>query len=252
MSQPLDADEKLRYARQIALPRWGEAGQAALRNSRVLIVGLGGLGSPIAMYLAGAGVGHLTLNDFDHVDASNLPRQPLHEEASVGHTKTDSARARIRALNSTLQVSAIDERLTPEALYEQCTRHDLVVDASDNFGTRFGINAAAVRSATPLVSAAAIRCEGQVAVFRADLPERPCYACLYSDGDETYEDCAGQGVMTPLVGVIGSLAANEAIKLLLAWQTPTQTWLHCFDASQTLWRRLAIPRDPNCPVCAKM
>lgn len=252
MSQRFDDAERLRYARQIALTEWGIPGQERLRQSRVLIIGLGGLGSPIATYLAGAGVGHLTLNDFDHVDASNLPRQPLHDESNIGQPKTTSAAQRIGALNSTLEVSTIDQRLSSAALIEQCARHDLIIDASDNFGTRFGVNAAAVASATPLVSAAAIRFEGQVAVFRADLTERPCYACLYCEDDQVDEDCTGQGVMTPLVGLIGSLAANEALKLLLAWPAPEHTWLHCFDAKETRWQRIRVPRDRACPVCAKV
>lgn len=252
MSDELNAAERLRYARQITLPEWGEDGQKRLRERRALIVGLGGLGSPVAMYLAGAGVGHLTLNDFDHVDASNLPRQPLHTEQDIGIPKTDSARARIHALNSMVQVSTVERRLGLDELIECLAHHDVVIDASDNFGTRFAINEAAVRTNTPLVSAAAIRFSGQLAVFRRDLDDQPCYACLYNDNDEATEDCAGQGVMTPLVGTMGSLAATEALKVLLGWPPVPETFLHCFDAALGEWRRLRIPRDPKCSVCAKV
>ncbi|MFK7888646.1 MAG: ThiF family adenylyltransferase [Gammaproteobacteria bacterium] len=252
MSETLNSDDHRRYARQIALPEWGADGQIRLRRSRALIVGLGGLGSPVATYLAGAGVGHLTLNDFDRVDATNLPRQPLHDEASVGHSKTASAQRRISALNSTLCVSTIDQRLDLPALTEVIAQHDVVIDASDNFGTRFAINEAAVLSATPLVSAAAIRFEGQLAVFRADLEKKPCYACLYSADDDATEDCAGQGIMTPLVGVMGSMAAAEALKILLGSPPADTTWLHCVDLLDTQWRRLRISRAANCRVCSKV
>ncbi|MFK8016594.1 MAG: ThiF family adenylyltransferase, partial [Gammaproteobacteria bacterium] len=230
MNRTHNAEDALRYARQIALPDWGEDGQAKLAAARVMVVGLGGLGSPVVSYLAGAGIGLLTLNDFDQVDLSNLPRQPLHGMGALGESKTQSAARYIEARNPGVRTVQVDRRLSIEELCEHVAQHDVVVDASDNFRTRFDVNTACVRGAVPLVSIAAIRHEGQLAVFDARVTEAPCYACLYQRDDETGEDCVGQGVMTPLVGVMGSLGAIEAIKLLLGQGiTSPDTTLHCFD-----------------------
>lgn len=253
MSAPFDDDQKLRYARQIALPGWGLEGQHKVHDARVMIVGLGGLGGPAVTYLAGAGIGALTLNDFDRVDLSNLPRQPIYDASQVGQLKTDSAARVVDALNPNVQVTCIDRRLSRPDLTGAVRGHDVVIDASDNFSTRLDVNAACVEAGVPLVSVAAIRAEGQLAVFRADLAGRPCYACLYSSTDEAGEDCAGQGVMTPLVGIMGSLAALEALKTVLA-SAPTEspTKLHCFDAMTLTWRSMQITRDRSCAVCGNM
>lgn len=248
MSAFLDDEQQLRYARQIALDQWGTKGQLRLRRAQVLVVGLGGLGSPVVTYLAGAGVGTLTLNDFDRVDMSNLPRQPLHQAHWIGRPKTASAAAAVARLNPDVRAVTIDRRMSGEEMARAVSGHDVVIDASDNFATRFTVNEACVRSRIPLVSIAAIRNEGQLAVFRADLPHRPCYACLYRNSDEAGEDCTGHGVMTPLVGVMGSLGALEALKLLLGLSND-DTRLHCFDAITLSWRHLSVSVDPGCPVC---
>jgi len=253
MSTPLDDEQRLRYARQIALANWGLEGQQKLHRASVLIVGLGGLGAPVVTYLAGAGVGALTLNDFDRVDLSNLPRQPIHDGGGLGQPKTLSAARTVARLNPEVQVTAIDQRLSATQMTRAVRGHDVVVDASDNFATRFTINSACVRESVALVSVAAIRAEGQLAVFRADLDDMPCYACLYSSSDEAGEDCTGQGVMTPLVGVIGSLGALEAVKLLLGPpEAQPVTRLHCFDAMTLAWRSLRVTRDPACTVCGHL
>ena len=250
MTAPLDDEQQLRYARQIALANWGLEGQQKLHGASVLIVGLGGLGAPVVTYLAGAGVGALTLNDFDRVDLSNLPRQPIHDGSGIGQPKTVSAARTVARLNPDVHVTTIDQRLSAAQMTRAVRGHDVVIDASDNFGTRFTINEACVREGVALVSIAAIRAEGQLAVFRADLTDVPCYACLYSNSDEAGEDCTGQGVMTPLVGVIGSLGALEAVKLLLGSSAAEPvTRLHCFDAMTLSWRSLRVTRDPACAVC---
>ncbi len=252
MTDLLTADQRLRYARQIALPQWGVDGQLALLRARVLIVGLGGLGAPVATYLAGAGVGALTLNDFDRVDASNLPRQPLHDTSAVGSLKTDSAARALARLNPGIQIETLDRRLTHDELTDVVARHDLVVDASDNFSTRFAVNQTSVETCTPLVSVAAIRFEGQLAFFRRDLAAMPCYACLYSSADEVAEDCAGQGVFTPLVGIMGSMAALMALKWLLGLvPAAAHTDVLCFDAMTLSQHALRLRQDPHCITCAK-
>lgn len=248
----MDHDALLRYSRQILLPAVGLEGQERLLDSRVLIVGAGGLGSPAALYLAAAGVGHITIADHDEVDLSNLQRQLLHRHQDLGRLKVDSARDSLQALNPDVSVSVINERLAGQRLDEQVSQVDLVVDASDNFTTRFAINAACVRHRVPLVSGAAIRMEGQVAVFRPGQPDSPCYRCLYKEADEPDQTCAANGVLAPVVGVIGSLQALEAIKVLLDLGEPLCGRLLLFDATGLEWRTLRLRKDPACPVCGKL
>lgn len=240
----------LRYSRQIMLPSIGFEGQEKLLSSRVLIIGLGGLGSPVAMYLAAAGVGNLVLVDFDKVDPSNLQRQIAHTSARVGEAKVTSARQTLLALNPDCQVETIDHRLDPAGLRQQAERADLVVDASDNFSTRFAVNDACLASGTPLVSGAAIRMEGQVSVFSGQ-PGDPCYRCLYGDGAELDETCSANGVLAPLVGIIGSVQATEAIKILCGAGTPLIGRLLLLDAAQMEWRTVKLKADPDCPLCSK-
>jgi len=247
----MNDDELLRYSRQILLPQVGIEGQDRLRAARALIIGLGGLGSPAAMYLAAAGVGTLAIADHDRVDLSNLQRQIVHRSADIGRPKTDSARDALLALNPGTTIINLDTQLHGTHLDEQITLADVVLDCSDNFATRFAVNAACVRTRTPLVSGAAIRLEGQVAVFRPDRPDSPCYHCLYKDEDELAETCTQTGVLAPLVGVIGSLQALEALKVLLDLGTTLTGRLLLFDAEQLEWRTLILRKDPKCPVCAQ-
>ena len=242
---------KLRYSRHLALPDFGAAAQEKLASASVLLVGLGGLGSPAALYLAAAGVGRLLLNDFDRVDASNLQRQILYGDADVGKDKTEAAAAAILALNPDCQVERLDGRLDVAALAGALARSDLVLDGSDNFGTRFAVNAACVAVKKPLISGAALRYEGQLAVFDVRDPESPCYACLYEEGGEELENCRQNGVLAPLTGVIGSLMAVEAVKLLAGVGRSLTGRLLRFDASSGETHTTTIKRDPACPICSR-
>lgn len=244
----MNDDQLLRYSRQIMLPSIGIEGQERLLGARILIVGLGGLGSPAAMYLAAAGVGTLVLVDFDQVDLTNLQRQIVHTNARIGELKVDSARETLHALNPECRVETIPRQLDEAALLRQIEEADLVLDGTDNFATRFAINKACYQSGTPLVSGAAIRMEGQITVFTGE-SGGPCYHCLYPDEGEMDETCSANGVLAPLVGVIGSLQALEAIKQLTGAGKTLQGRLLLLDALAMEWRTLRLPRDPACPVC---
>ncbi len=241
-------DELLRYSRQILLPDFDIAGQERLRWSRTLIVGLGGLGSPVAMYLAAAGVGRLTLVDFDTVDLSNLQRQIVHRTADIGRLKVESARDTLLALNPSVAVTTLPQALDEVELLEQVRRADVVVDACDNLPARLAINAACVRAGVPLVTGAAIRLEGQVLVWRPG-EEGACYRCLYRDADVAPETCAQTGVLAPVVGIVGSIQALEAIKVLTDFGETLAGRLLLLDAKRMEWRTLKVRRDPACPVC---
>lgn len=251
MSADLDDQQLTRYARQIVLRDIDLAGQQRLLDGRVLIVGMGGLGSPAALYLAGAGVGHLVLADHDVVDLSNLHRQVIHRNADVGRSKAQSARDAVLALNPELDVSAVHARMTPDTLVAQVAAVDVVLDCTDNFEARFAINAACVAARRPLVSGAAIRLEGQVAVFRADLPDAPCYRCLYREQAGQAEHCSQVGVLGPVVGVIGAMQALETIKLLAGFGETLTGRLLLFDARSAQWREVRLRRDPDCPTCGR-
>ena len=243
-------DQKsLRYARHIALPEIGAAGQERIGNSTALIIGLGGLGSPVSTYLAGAGIGRLLLSDFDSVDLSNLHRQTLYQAVDVGTQKTTAAAANLARLNTDVALEVIDQRLDESELTGWVGKSDVVLDCSDNFGTRFAVNKACVARKTPLVSGAAIRFEGHVSVFVGDGDEVPCYRCLYNESAETLEDCAGSGILGPVVGVIGALMAVEALKLLAGCGEPACGRLLIYDGLAARWREVTIRRDPACPVC---
>ena len=244
------AEDTERYARQIRLPQVGEVGQQRLLDATVLIVGMGGLGSPAAMYLAAAGVGHLVLNDFDRVDASNLQRQIVHRHTDIGTSKVDSARSTLAAINPDIRVSAVGWQLEGGELDQQVTQADVVLDCSDNFPTRFALNAACVRTGTPLVSGAAIRMEGQVTTYIPRREDSPCYRCLYEDTDEDLaETCAAEGVVAPLVGIVGSIQAMEALKLITGAGQPLCGRLLLIDTLYMEFRELRLPRQPDCPVC---
>ncbi|MCG6656511.1 molybdopterin-synthase adenylyltransferase MoeB [Halomonas campisalis] len=241
----------LRYSRQIMLESIDIVGQERLLASRALVVGAGGLGSPVALYLAAAGVGHLTLADADAVELSNLQRQIAHGMADLGRNKADSAREAALALNPGCEIAVLDEHLDGAAMEAAVAAADLVLDCTDRFSSRYAINAACRRAGVPLVSGAAIRFSGQLAVFDPRDTECPCYACLYppdGSGDEALS-CAESGVVAPLVGLIGSFQALEAIKLLSGAGTPHRG-LSTFDGLSGQWRHFRVPRDPACPVCA--
>ncbi len=239
-----------RYARHIALAGFGEAGQDRVRASTVLVVGAGGLGSPVCLYLAAAGIGELHVTDFDRVDVTNLQRQILFSQADVGRDKTDAAIRRLRGLNPEVRLRATAGRLSGAELLEAVGAATVVADCCDNFATRFAVNQACVATGTPLVSGAVIRYEGQLAVFRADLAPGPCYQCLYQEGDEDLEDCRGNGVLGPAVGVIGSAMAVETLKLVSGCGPVADGRLMLFDALAQEWRSVRLPRDPDCPVCS--
>lgn len=241
-------DELLRYSRQILLPTFDVAGQERLRQARALIVGLGGLGSAASMYLAAAGLGRLILVDFDQVDLSNLQRQIIHRTADIGRCKVDSARETLIALNPLVDIITIPKALAEAELLRQVAQVDVVVDASDNLPTRLALNAACVRAATPLVSGAAIRVEGQILVWRPD-QAAACYRCLYRDTEVVLETCAQTGVLAPVVGVIGALQALETIKLLTGLGETLAGRLLLLDMARMEWRTLKVRRDPACPVC---
>jgi molybdopterin/thiamine biosynthesis adenylyltransferase len=245
----MNDDQLLRYSRQIMLPQIDVAGQEKLLVSRALIIGAGGLGSPAAMYLAAAGVGHLVIADHDRVELSNLQRQLLHHDSDIGRPKVASASDALHAINPEVTVTPLAIRLQGPQLAGEVRQAHVVLDCSDNFDTRFAVNVACVRNKTPLVSGAAIRLEGQVAVFDAGKGASPCYHCLYRDGDDTEQTCAENGVLAPLVGIIGSLQALEALKVLLGLGDTLAGRLVIFDGLTHEWRTLKLNRDPACPTC---
>lgn len=245
----MNDQQLLRYSRHILLDHVGIEGQERLLRSRVLIVGMGGLGSPISLYLAASGVGHLTLADYDHVELSNLQRQIVHRSDAIGMSKVESAARTLREVNPEVEITRIDRRLDPDLLATQVALADAVVDGSDNFATRFALNAACVRANTPLIAGAVIRMEGQVMVFRRDRPGGPCYRCLYREGEELAETCSQTGVLAPVAGVIGTVQAVETLKALLDLGTSLDGHLLLLDAMNMEWRRIRLPRDPACPVC---
>lgn len=240
----------LRYSRHILLDEFGIEAQQRLLSSHVLIVGAGGLGCPAALYLAASGVGKLTIADGDKVDATNLQRQILYRDKSVGLPKAGAAREALREVNPEIQVVALGERLEGNRLQELVSNADVVLDCSDNFATRHALNRACVKFSRPLVSGAAIRFDGQLAVFDLRRAGSPCYACLFPESAEA-EDvaCAVMGVFSPLTGTIGALQAAEAIKLLCAIGEPLAGRLLLFDALNAEWRTVRVPKDPACTEC---
>ena len=244
----MNDEQLLRYSRQIMLPDVDIDGQEKLLAARVLIIGLGGLGSPVAMYLAAAGVGNLVLADFDTVDLSNLQRQIAHTTARIGVNKSLSAAQALAELNPDVHIECVQEILSAENLARLVQQADVVVDCTDNFSTRFAINAACVTAKTPLVSGAAIRLEGQIAVFDARAENCPCYRCLYEE-DTDDASCAANGVLAPLVGIIGSMQALETIKLICGFGTGLAGRFLLLDARHMQWREMKLAKDPHCPVC---
>lgn len=245
----MNDDQLLRYSRQVLLPQIDFDGQQRLIDSHVAIIGQGGLGSPVALYLAAAGVGQLTLVDDDVVELSNLQRQIIHRESTVGEAKVTSAASSILALNSEIQVNPVAKRLAKAELEQLVSSVDVVVDCSDNFETRFLLNAVTQRLKTPLVSGAAIRMEGQVTVYDARQGNSSCYRCLYQDNGELQQTCSETGVLSPLLGVIGSIQAIETIKLIAQVGQSLAGRLLLLDAMTMQWREMRLKPNPDCPVC---
>lgn len=251
MTQELNDSALLRYSRHILLPEIDIEGQQRLLAARVLVVGAGGLGAPALLYLASAGVGQLTLVDDDTVELTNLQRQVIHDMQTLGQPKVVSAAARLSAINPDVQLRLLNERLAGDSLAAEVAAHDLVLDCSDNFATRHAINRACVAARVPLVSGAAVRFSGQLAVYDVRDEASPCYHCLFpEEGEASDGPCATFGVLAPLVGVIGSLQAVEAVKLL-AGRRPALGQLTLYEALEGSFRQLRVPRDPDCPVCGQ-
>lgn len=245
-------DEQLfRYSRQILLPQIDFDGQQKLLDSHVLIIGMGGLGSPVAMYLAAAGIGKLTLVDDDAVELSNLQRQIVHTEQDIGRLKVESAAESLRALNSDIQIEIKAKRLTKQELTIAVEAADVVVDCSDNFATRFLLNEVTQELNTPLVSGAAIRMEGQVTVYDPRQSDSACYRCLYQDNGELQQTCSEIGVLSPLLGIIGSVQAVETLKLIVGIGETLAGRLLILDALSMTWQEIKLRQDPNCPICKK-
>ncbi len=248
----MNDNDLLRYSRHILLNEIGIEGQQAIRDARVLVVGAGGLGSPAAMYLASAGVGTLVLADGDTVDLTNLQRQILHTQESVGMEKAASGKRTLGALNPGIEVIALAKRLEGEELAEQVRSADIVLDCCDNFATRHAVNKACVMARKPLVSGAAIRFDGQISVFDLRRVGAPCYHCLFPEGGELEElRCAVTGVFAPLTGIVGATQAAEALKILARCGEPLAGRLLLLDALSMRWREVRYSRDPECAVCSE-
>jgi molybdopterin/thiamine biosynthesis adenylyltransferase len=248
----MNDEQLLRYSRHILLDQIGIEGQQRLLAAHALIIGAGGLGSPAAMYLASAGVGHITIVDDDTVDLTNLQRQIAHTTASVGQAKVASARHAMAQINPEITITALNERVDDARLAQLVAAADVVLDCTDNFATRHAINRACVAQRTALVSGAAIRFDGQVSVFDARGDNQPCYSCLFPQ-DQAFEDvaCSTMGVFAPLVGIIGAVQAAEALKLLMGVGQSLAGRLLMLDGLHMEWTSISVARNPHCPVCAQ-
>ncbi len=247
----LSDDQLLRYSRHIFLPEIDIRGQQALADARVLVLGAGGLGSPALLYLAAAGIGHLVVADPDVVELSNLQRQIVHQTDSQSQLKAESARDRLLALNPEIHVTALPRTLADDELVREADAATVVVVGTDNFASRHAANRACLLTSTPLVSAAAIAWEAQISTFDPRRDDSPCFACLYPDSDDEALNCADTGVVSPLVGMLGSYQALEAIKLITGAGTPLVGRLQVFDAKAGEWQQLRLRRQPQCPVCSQ-
>ncbi len=239
-----------RDARHLALPQVGADGQRRIAQSSVLLIGVGGIGCPAAAYLASSGVGRIVVCDFDTVDETNLGRQVLYGPGHIGELKAEVAASRLRKINPAIDVTAITQRLTGEALADAARNADVVLDGSDNFATRFEVNDACVEVGRRLISGSAIRFEGQLAVFGPEYSASPCYRCLYEEADESLGSCAGNGVLAPIPGVIGTMMAVEALKFLAGVDSPMPL-LRLYDGIASEFRHLGVNKRPDCPVCAE-
>jgi molybdopterin-synthase adenylyltransferase len=247
----MNDNQLLRYSRHILLPQIAYEGQETLTQSHALIVGAGGLGAPSALYIAAGGVGTLTICDFDVVDLTNLQRQIIHTTQSVGINKAVSAKQTLQSINPDVLVNTVEEKSTEAAMSKLVKDADVVLDCSDNFATRYALNRLCFEHQKPLVSGAAIGFEGQVTVYDFRHPQSPCYHCLFpDDGSETDMRCSENGVFSPLVGMIGTTQAAEAMKLLMNIGTSLQGRLMLLDALNMEWRTIKLSKDPACKVCA--
>jgi adenylyltransferase/sulfurtransferase len=244
----LNDDQLLRYSRQLMVEEFDLPGQEALSKARILVVGCGGLANPAALYLAGAGVGQLVLADDDRVELSNLHRQVAFRGDQLNQAKAEALRDQLQLLNADVDIRSAVVRVDDAWLNETVADATLVLDCTDNFSTRQAINRACVAHRTPLVSGAAIRMDGQLAVFDLRTEDSPCYACVYGEGSEGDLACSEAGILGPVVGMVGTLQALAAIRTLTG--TSVASVLHLFDGRTLSWRQVAIPRDPQCPVCA--
>lgn len=245
----MNSEQHTRYQRHIVLPQINASGQEKLLNAHVLILGMGGLGSSAAIYLVAAGVGQLTIVDFDQVELSNLQRQIAYRTSDIGEAKVFAAQRHLHALNPGCKVHAINGQLDGMALFDQVSQADIVLDCTDNLPTRFEINEACVRSDIPLVTGAAIRYEGQIAAFKLNQPDSPCYHCLYKDSNAPNDSCNQVGVFGPLVGIVGAMQAAETIKLLLGIEDSLNGRMAHIDALTWEWQVIRINKDPLCPTC---
>jgi len=245
----MDDKQLLRYSRQIMLPEIDINGQEKIKESKILLIGLGGLGSPISIYLAAAGVGELIIVDFDKVDLSNLQRQILHKTRDINRLKIDSAKEHLLELNPNINIRTINKKLSENELISEAKKSNVIIDASDNFDTRFLLNKISVKSKIPLVSGAAIRFEGQVTVFNPSQKSSPCYRCLYDENISSEETCTANGVFAPLLGIVGSIQANEALKLVLNLGESIQGKLLLIDALNMQFNEVFLNKDPFCPIC---
>ena len=241
--------ELLRYSKQIMLPQIDVEGQQKIIDSTMLIIGMGGLGSPTALYLAAAGVGHLIIADFDQVELSNLQRQIIHRTADIGEDKVDSAKAKLLELNSNITVTVANEIMHSDNLASLIKDVDIVLDGTDNFESRFEINKACVECHKPLISAAVIRFEGQISVFKGYEVDQPCYQCLYSEQGDGRESCVENGVLAPVAGLVGTIQALQAIKVLLGLGNQLCGELLLIDGLDLSFRKVKIVKDSDCPIC---
>jgi len=245
----MNDEQLLRYGRQIMLPQVDIDGQQRLLDSSIIIFGIGGLGSPVALYLAACGVGEIVIVDDDSVELTNLQRQIIHSSTRIGQLKVNSAADAMNALNPEINVSAIAERISGDKLKHSIQRADIVIDATDNLASRLEINQHCYSTRTPLVSASAIRWEGQLAVFDSCRQDSPCYQCLYGSMGEVGQSCSENGVMGPVVGMLGCMQANEAVKLLTGAGTSLVGRVLMLDALNMEWQFVRLKRDPACSVC---
>jgi molybdopterin/thiamine biosynthesis adenylyltransferase len=246
----VDDQQRLRYSRHLLLNEFGEEAQERLLASHALVIGAGGLGSSALLYLAASGVGRITICDGDRVELTNLQRQIVHRLDAIGRPKASSAAATLATLNPDIRVEALEERAGPERIAALVRDADVVLDCSDNFATRHAINRACVAARKPLVSGAGIRFDGQVAVFDLRVEGAPCYHCLFAeDAQSTEERCATLGVFAPLVGIIGTIQAAEAIKLLAGIGETLAGRLMLFDGLSSRWHEVRLARDPHCRIC---
>jgi len=241
--------ELLRYSKQIMLPQIDIEGQQKINDSKMLIIGVGGLGSPTALYLAASGVGHIVIADFDQVELSNLQRQIIHNTSDIGDDKVNSAKAKLLELNPNITVTVVNEIMHSDNLASLIKDVDIVLDGTDNFESRFEINKACVECHKPLISAAVIRFEGQISVFRGYEVDQPCYQCLYSEQGDGRESCVENGVLAPVAGLVGTIQALQAIKVLLGLGVQLCGELLLIDGLDLSFRKVKIAKDPECPIC---